>query len=1449
MGVATARVSLSPPLTDASSIDVAATRVFLSENQSPDSVFLNLVLTFEHHATTLFTFHIEAASSPSKFVFHELRATKCLGAAPIIATRTSVLETIVATPDGLYLLSASGRKTPIEVNRVSTVDGRDEVARQLAFSLSMTLDGNGNSSRGGIVDIVDANGSRVTVVYSDGERVRVSLDFTLPQGLVRRSMEALSYALSPLEYEELTEACIAKLQSIPHWKRLEPGELWRVFAEVLCVKCGLPSSPVPDMREDMLSSWATQSDPVLRRLALRVRSSRAQAGMQPPVNPAPSTPRILLAMHLIAQDCRLACTTEADLSLLAPMILRLASAIGRADWVDYWRRLMPSSLARATLAPPSGEVDSSLLDAHEEPPDILDYLARTLVCPTRRFPSPKDVSMRPSPLGMPMPCLQTELLAGIYSRMTPTGAERTVPPGQSSNATGRALAVVTYIVERGLGQPWIANLPFGVGTPILEMIRLCQTNPPKDVPEAVYVFIGRPDLAANCRFDRSTLDLPVGAEESPEEVPTVGQILNVDGTAKSHNHSVALPHVRFGTDRRLEEIDRIMQTGHQRTIAIEQPKGANEQETLAFYQQVVTTIASRTLATTVGQGMFNYGSRTAPIVDLWQTPRIELNVRVLPVNSVYNAGVNQSDCDWPCFHSGVSSALKISPECEGITASWIAFNRPNPLSADHAGFLLGLGLQGHLRLIDSAAAFQYLEPRHDLTTIGLLLGLGASYAGSQDTVVTRTMSLHTAALLPFGSMDLNQSTLVQSTALVSIGLVYAGSRYLRMAEITLREISRASMPGVDSFNEYREAYNFSAAMAFGLIMLGRGGQLSSEVERRMVQQLTLCIHGNTPDINAINGNGKRVEMPAIDTTLTGPGATLALGFMFLKSGQRDIASILSVPQTALDLESVRPEHLLMRTFARALILWDDVMPTADWFDEQLPPFLRGQKRSMELNSEVAFVNIVAGACLGLAFRYAGAANEAIHELITTKFGMLGKMAAVQSMSYEGKIRRNAARQALNIVSLAAAIQMAGTGELGLTRRLRVSHGQEGAGINYGSHMAMHMALGILYLGRGYYILGNSNLAIASLAIACFPRFLPSYTENKAYPQAFRHLWALAVEPRCIIARDVDTRESVFLPITVHTKGSSKGSQLISPTPVPPLDTLKSIVIDSPRYLSLSFDFTNPRDWDIIVQTRTVWVKRRAGFIDYATDPRGYRSLMVRAGTMSGFDLHYDLISPAAPLTVPSHEVIELVTTHSTNPVCVAIARRFSGETWFERFARNVLFECLSIDKIMVLGLYLSMALGLQAKDDLVLERITQAAFVQKFYSPAVWDRYFGAGDGTKRKPILRQTFLQAMGRTLAASEAPQSRFGYFGGEAPLDDTALSVYLARNAVPPVRLLDSLRSLVVGASDSREVLELKARHVAQRYSAAVTGQYDVAEGAAQGELWKLASLKEALDVWLS
>ncbi len=124
------------------------------------------------------------------------------------------------------------------------------------------------------------------------------------------------------------------------------------------------------------------------------------------------------------------------------------------------------------------------------------------------------------------------------------------------------------------------------------------------------------------------------------------------------------------------------------------------------------------------------------------------------------------------------------------------------------------------------------------------------------------------------------------------------------------------------------------------------------------------------------------------------------------------------------------------------------------------------------------------------------------------------------------------------------VVMAGTGHLPTFRLLqqlskRVETAPPGLGpgsphpITYGNHMAIGMALGFLFMGGGYRTFGTSNQAVASLLISLLPRFPATSMDNSCHLQAFRHLYVLAQEPRCVQAVDVDTAQLVYAPIAIE----------------------------------------------------------------------------------------------------------------------------------------------------------------------------------------------------------------------------------------------------------------------------------------------------------------------------
>lgn len=118
-----------------------------------------------------------------------------------------------------------------------------------------------------------------------------------------------------------------------------------------------------------------------------------------------------------------------------------------------------------------------------------------------------------------------------------------------------------------------------------------------------------------------------------------------------------------------------------------------------------------------------------------------------------------------------------------------------------------------------------------------------------------------------------------------------------------------------------------------------------------------------------------------------------------------------------------------------------------------------------------------------------------------------------------------------------------------------------------------MAIGFLFLGGGSITFATNNGAVAALLIALYPRFPTSPNDHRCHLQvalcslifdetslprllatricnwrlklqAFRHLYVLATEARCVQTVDVDSGLPVFVPIELTLKESNSYRETI-----------------------------------------------------------------------------------------------------------------------------------------------------------------------------------------------------------------------------------------------------------------------------------------------------------------
>ncbi|KAH0579751.1 hypothetical protein H2248_002588 [Termitomyces sp. 'cryptogamus'] len=1409
------------------------------------------------------------------------------------ATRENVWDLLIVKPDHkLAIIMHGTQELPIQL-------GCLQRSTSIADDNSMQVDSNTPSSvdHGPIVAVHSGHSSTVTVTFKDGWKERVTIDLVPHDPLISQCMQILSLIL-PSDYIFALHTMFLQRWSASG-RPTANGADFAQFSDTFfsCFLLPYGACPVDDRPWSMLGLSPSHDrfidDPALRGLEMPPTAPPKNSVISPAEKRKPHflMAPALWALHALGENLRLIIDQYQSLIRLVPLICGVAQGV-RPEWVDYWKRLCPDA-ALPWPSPATTEIEFVDDRLPVWPPDISAILYGRISNPEWQVPwDTQEVAVRfgiaPAyTYGQLDPLSALQHLTSIYKCL----ADKSVPQIQK-----RAENAMFLMVNANLSHEFLSRLPIGIAAPLREAARTCQLAPPGDWPLAAYRAIGRNDLAASAD-DAPDLLFSDGYKSVQEFInptrprPTVGEIVNQARAAASVEVEAVtgveldladFTDIRFGQDRRLEEVARMLCSSKIPNINwIERPE-LNEHDQTKEHQNLVLRIAERTLALPFGRAMFTFGSVPTVIREAYTIPKVEYSIRLQPMNVIVTPEPGKTppteSLSWGDFHNGVAAGLRISPFSAGVESSWIAFNKPSELTPEHAGFLFGLGLTGHLKEMLTWHTFGYLTPKHDLTSIGVLLGLSAANIGSGNTHVTKLLAVHTPALLPTPTVDLNVSLMTQAAGLAGVGLLYLGTKNRRMAEVCLNQISRRDLVQPDLSNEHREAYTYSAALAFGMILLGKGSSVPADMT--LISRLTTLIHGSVGMLS------QRGSQPPFDINLTSPSATIALGLMYLRTERQDIADILIIPDTIIALNRIQPSFVLLRTIARSLILWDAVAPTAEWLISQLPATVReafdahGKGKAIDDALELAYYNILAGCCFVVGLKYAGTAREAAYMMIIRYFDLFTRLVYSAGPHFDHKIKRSAYRDGLNLISISLSMVMAGTGEITCFRRLRYAYGMYQQSMynqqsKYGVHMTTHMSIGLLFLGGGRFTLGTSDAAIACMVAAFFPRTHSVSSDNKSYLQALRHLWVLAVEPRCLIARDVDSTEVVYLPVKITMKeGKETGhTQLISPTLIPDLDKLLSIRVDTPRYWPFYLDTENlPRHRQSLLRSQTLFVKRRTAFLSYTEDPRGSRSLFVRSGASAGDSATLDFPQSTDTKIHPAGDLGEFITSFSNDVLFLAFADHFSRETeleeerLFQAYCHATLLDSILQDKPQTLQTHLTLFLyrTMSSKSRYFHLRLQDLRFAADFYSKIYDRRFSGRTENNPRMPLVRDSTvagaLHALDQQLdVIRKTPQfiAVLGQYARGEAITETqpdvthSLAWYLLRNGVPVSTILVILKGLARDAH--AQCIGLASPEGTDDSISLDLGIKEVLHGAgtkmttALGSGWSVRSLDEIINAW--
>lgn len=1090
---------------------------------------------------------------------------------------------------------------------VLTPDGRLALHLDSARIASITRD-----SIKPIVALRDTVSDRVTLQFVDGSMHRITLPFFPKITLISQVFQTLASQIdqkvsaAPQHHIFCSHAFDVLVFILRTFlSSRDAGKLeWEAFASTVLAFAPLPTSNSdrpPSLEEE--DDWKYLLSCQKVTIPSRPMASLASIPIDEPL--LGHGPCILSILHLQSEFNKLNSLSSWDqLSRSIPLLHALSRALNWQAYSLYYELSYPSfpSAVDPLSEAPLVALDCKVLSA-ELPPNIVSWvLTRSYgLNDIKPFPSCSSIST-------------SQLFVAVLEKMFPLPASKS-----KKNLHEHYEHIVELMASSELKEQDISQLPFGFAVAIKEVLSACRELPPKSWSSAAFSLVGREDLVAQA--------MPYAHANLFRKSTVLKQGLNDTHSLKAEAESYSILNnsvcaIRFGIDKRLEEVERILSSSNPPQLRLPESATIGDHELLDELQGKLLQVVQRTMSLSVGRGMLVLNTHSPIVTQSIKVPTLCLS----GASKYHNLGiVNLKDPAtvpqiWPNFHNGVAAALRLErPSGVKSDTSWIAFHRrpDSRLTDEYAGFLFGLGLLGHLADFPTFTLCDFLSNSHETTSIALLLGLSCNKRGTMDAFMSKMLSIHVHGLMPSTSVEVGVTPLVQNAALVAVGLLYQGTCHRRTAEVLCKEIGRRPAFNVD-IDFHRESHSLAAGLALGMVLLGQGPS-QSESDTFIIDMLFSYIEGGRHSQLPEQPNTHRIkETNMINTDTTTAGSLMALTLMFLRSKDVTIVTRLQIFDSIEFLENTRPDFLLLRLFSLKMILWDTIEASKAWLDSCIPsclkPFDFKFKKSKGLiwedtvdvqGMKQAHLHIMTGACLAMAFRFAGSSNDDAFRILLGQANQIVQEMGVAHSS-EG-IGRTMLEYCLNTLCIAIGLLMCGSGNVHALRFLRSLYGRINSDLTYGNHMATSMAIGLVFLGGARCSVGSSDADIAALLVALFPRFPHTPADNQYHLQALRHLYVLASRPQALTVVDIDSKLPSFLPLRLshHSDGQPHADDLmvIAPCIIPNLHSFTSVQSMSKRYWPVEIDLHRHKMVDGVI-----FVKRKAGHIAYDKDREALLSL-------------------------------------------------------------------------------------------------------------------------------------------------------------------------------------------------------------------------------------------------
>lgn len=611
------------------------------------------------------------------------------------------------------------------------------------------------------------------------------------------------------------------------------------------------------------------------------------------------------------------------------------------DFLDHYRRDLgskwleeiqeTSQLSSVLVLKPTNTNLScrQLLTSFGAPPSFLDWVDSMMMYGKRDgIPMGKFYQLLQS-RDVPSAFRKTRALHRVFSALYEDD-------GIASEQSMRDDAVVQLLIDEGMNDANALRdeLPAGLALPLIEVLHRCRQNPRTCAlgswSSDAWALIGRSDMSKQLE-QRALSRLH---NEVAESLPAYGQYYQ-DLLADTDKDGILPLEVTSSVlfpDNRIHEVGKLLRSSRPVHLLVPRAPEVSDHDYERLKQERLLVLCRRTFAIPLGRGMLTLGNLKPIPADPLPVPLLCRSGRVPPTNA--SLALDSSSCPadmsvWPEFHNAVAAGLRLphnedtsDESLRQITRSWIVYNGSsgqasadqNPSSTEpdnqpsvsHAqgGLLMALGLRGHLSTLKMTDIYDYLTDGVVTTTVGVLVGMAANKRGSCDPAVSKMLCLHIPSLLPASFTGIDVASPAQAAAVTGIGLLYQGSSNRMMTEFLLEEMGKR--PTNDSVMQDREAYTLSCGLALGMVNLAKGGNSSGAFDGLTDLDLGERLHrlivggkdhpeqqkrrkeaaerfSSTPSSDSERCHSI-FEGDTVNTDVTAPGATLALGLMYMKSG-------------------------------------------------------------------------------------------------------------------------------------------------------------------------------------------------------------------------------------------------------------------------------------------------------------------------------------------------------------------------------------------------------------------------------------------------------------------------------------------------------------------------------------------------------------------------------------